>query len=778
MNQNHVVMLMRQRKLVLVMLTLLVGVMASGAVKAANDPVYEPGFVEWDIEPLERLFVEGLDAEEAVLQRQRTDNAVGSQAVNSFGGLIQVFSISSPPLENPVNATVNMTVFMSAYLDSVGGPQYCERTAFGTDNSFTMVYSVDAGGVPVYDSVVSQVVNTGTSNSAMNFSGERIEVFLSMKAGDVFTLTVSAQNNCEGSTIQVQWGAFEQNSGGIVMEGQLYEPKARVVVDAERRAHIEFEPLFPWGVDDVKSAKWELWGPLASDEKFVKDEDLIVETSTGRMRIDRPIEGNQTVWAWSGIAKMKPGDANLEFCVQTVSGDLNSDCHAFGIIRFGVEKADEGILSSSVVLSLTTVSSLVGFLYLCIRKDELPPPPVLIALLLMTIAFLPTAMDQPNLGSNDLIDDHALVFDTELYDENMQPVLISEMFDGKDALVLAVALPGTQNVVEQSVELNKTVDLIGGDIAVVHVLAGMDATTTDVAALKNNYNMTWPTYVDLDESFTASTPNGTSDSIIVLDKTMRVVFSSAPSASSEDIIAAVESINNGGSTSVWSYFSLVFGPGLFLFFLTLPRDEYEALEDPLPLGLHMGAIVGAGGAGIVLVNLPLLIATLAPIPTNSLYWVDVAMFAWLVEMCIVTARRGSPYEADLVAKAMHKFYPEKFRNWRGVEEMQRDVTVGVWLGWFGWFAFPSLFPQGISAALLSGISGIFFGVLGLIFIIILGGAVVLLLRTVGTFGGWITLMVGELGTEDYTRFVGWCILPVAIWATANAIISMMNIGVI
>jgi hypothetical protein len=154
------------------------------------------------------------------------------------------------------------------------------------------------------------------------------------------------------------------------------------------------------------------------------------------------------------------------------------------------------------------------------------------------------------------------------------------------------------------------------------------------------------------------------------------------------------------------------------------------------------------------------------------------MFAWLVEMCIVTARRGSPYEADLVAKVMHKFYPEKFRNWRGVEEMQRDVTVGVWLGWFGWFAFPSLFPQGISAALLSGISGIFFGVLGLIFIIILGGAVVLLLRTVGTFGGWITLMVGELGTEDYTRFVGWCILPVAIWATANAIISMMNIGVI
>lgn len=778
MNPNHVVQSMRQRILVLALLSLLIGVMASSAVKAANDPLYEPGFVEWDIEPVERLFIEGLDAEEAVLQRARTDNAVGNHPVNSFSGLAQIFSISSQPLQNPVNATVNMTVFMSAYIDGLGGPQYCERTAFGTDNSFTLVYSVDAGGIPVYDSVVTQVVNTDTSNSAMNFSGERTEVVLSMKAGDVFTLTVSAQNNCEGSTIQVQWGAFEQNSGGIVMEGQLYEPKARVVVDAERRAHIEFEPLFPWGVDDVKSAKWELWGPLASDEKFVKDEELIMETSTARLRIDRPSENNRTVWAWTGLASLKPGDANLEFCAQTISGDLNSDCHAFGIVRFEVEKDDEGILSSTLVLSLTTVASLFGFLFMCVRRDELPPPPVLIGLLLMTVVFIPTATNQPNLGSNDLIDDHALVYDAELYDENMQPTMVSELFEGKDALVLAVALPGTQNVAEQSIEMNKALDLLGSEIAVAHILAGMDASTTDVAALKSSYNLTWPAFVDLDERFTSSSPNGTADSILVLDKTMRVVYSSGPSASSEELIGAVESINNGGSTSVWSYFSLVFGPGLLLFFLVLPRDEYEPLEDPLPLGLNVGAVIGAGGAGIVMVNLPLLVTSLAPIPTNSLYWVDVAMGLWLVQMCFVTARRGSPFEAELLGKVMHKFYPQNYRNWRGHDEMVRDVTVGVWLGWFGWLVFPSLFPQGISAAFLSGVSGIFFGLLGLLFIIALGGAVVLLLRFIGSLGGWISLMFGELGTEDYTRFAGWCILPIAVWKTANIILSMLNIGVI
>ena len=777
MNQNHVVVTMRQRSLALVLLALLLGVMATSAVNAAEDPEYEPGFVEWDVKPVERLFVEGLDAEEAVLQRQRTDNAVGSQPVAYGNGVVPVFTVSSEPLQNPINATVNMTVFFSAYIDGVGGPQFCERQ-WAVDKDFTLIYSVDAGGVPVYDSVVTQVVDTDTSNSAMNFSGQRIEAFLSMDVGDVFTLSVSAQNNCIGSTIQVQWGAFEQNSGGIVMEGQLYEPEARVFVDAERRAHIEFEPLFPWGADDVKTTKWELWGPLAGDEKFVKDEDLIMETSTGRIRVDRSIPGNNTIWAWSGLIPLTPGDANLEFCIQTVSGDLNSDCHAFGIIRFDVEKADKGLASSTVFLSLTSVGSLIGFMVMMVRKDELPPLPKLGAILLMTILFIPTAISQPNLGSSELIDDHARVFDTELYDENMQSMMVSELFDGKDALIIAIALPGTQNIVDQATELNKTLDLIADEVSIVHVLSGMDASATDVSSMKANYNLTWSTYVDIDESFTRSSPNGTSDSILVLDKSMRVVYSNAPSASSEEIISAVESINNGGSSSVWSYFSLIFGPGLFLFFLALPREEYEELETPLPIGMYWGAIIAASGAGIVLVNLPLLLATLAPIPSNTLFWVDIAMIVWLLEMSIVTARRGTPFEADFVGGAIHKLFPKNFRDWRGVKDMKRDTLIGIWMGWFGWFAFPALFSQGVGAAMLSGASGIFFGSIGFILIVLLGGATVLLLRIIASLGGSISRLFGEYGFESFAQYSGWCIVPLALWSIGNSVLSMLEIGIL
>tara|TARA_B100001093_G_scaffold207303_1_gene199245 strand:+ start:17310 stop:19640 length:2331 start_codon:yes stop_codon:yes gene_type:complete len=776
MNHNHLVRLMRQRYLALVLLTLVMGVSASSLVGAAEDPVYEPGFVEWNIDQNERLFVEGLDIEEAVLQRGRTDNAVGSHPVNSGAGIVQIMTVSSEPLVYDINATVNMSVFFSAYIDGFGGPQYCTRIP--GDSSFTMIYSVDAGGVPVYDATVTQTVDTDTSNSAMNFSGDTQEVYLSMKAGDVFTLSLSAENRCTGSTIQVQWGAFEQNSGGIIMKGQLYEPKARVEVDAERRAHIEFEPLFPWGVDDVKSTKWELWGPLLEDEKMVKDEELIMETSTAHLRIDRMMPDNKTVWAWSGSSTLSTGDANLEICIQTISGDLNSDCHAFGIIRFEVEKADAGFASSFIFLTLTTVGSLLGFLYVLVQKDELPPLPILAGLVILALLFLPTAINQPNLGSDAVIGDHARVYNTELYDENMQPVMLSQFLDGKDALVVAIALPGTENSIEQGIALNASLDLLGDSIQVIHVLSGMDATTTDVASMKQSLNSSWPVLVDIDETFTSSSPNGTADSILVIDPTMRVVYSADPAGSSEDIVDAVNSINKGGSTSFGAYFSLLFGPGLFLFVLALPREEIEPSVEPLAPGSLWGSIILAGSAGIVLVNLPMMLGSLAPISSNILFWFDIAMMVWLLEMCVVTARRGTPYEADALGAMIHRFFPKAFREWRDVEDMQRDTLIGIWLGWFGWFSFPELFPQGVSSTLLSGISGLFFGVLYLLLIMAFGGAVVLILRFIASWGGSISRLFGEFGAEVFAQFIGWCLFPVALWATVNAVLSAVELGLI
>ena len=104
------------------------------------------------------------------------------------------------------------------------------------------------------------------------------------------------------------------------------------------------------------------------------------------------------------------------------------------------------------------------------------------------------------------------------------------------------------------------------------------------------------------------------------------------------------------------------------------------------------------------------------------------MLLWMVEMCIVTARNGAPYEAQIAGKALHKMFPKAFRDWRELEDMQRDVLLGVWLGWVGWLSFPALYPQGVASSMLSGPLGIGFGLFYMFWLTLFAGAVVLIIR--------------------------------------------------
>lgn len=767
---------MRKRLAAVALLGLLACVTLGGYASAIEDPVYAPGYVDWQMDQTERLFVEGLEAEEAVLQRGRTDNAVGGFSVNANAGPVSVFTISSPPIQYPINATVNMSVFFSAYIET--GPlshESCTRQTL-IDSSTTLTYSVDAGGVPVYDATVTQTVDTAISNAAMNFSGDTQEAFISMQAGDVFTLSLTAQNNCQNTVIRVQWGAFEQNSGGIIMKGKLYEPLARINIDDERRAHIEVEPLFPWGADDVKSVKWELWGPLLPDEKQLKSPEYMMEDSTGRIQMDRPMAGNQTSWAWSGVEQLKLGEANLQVCIQTVSGDLNSDCHAFGIVRFEVEPADKGFANAALFLTLSTFAALIGYVVTLVRNEDLPPLPILGALILLAIFVIPTAWGQANLGSDASIGENARAYDGELYDESMNPVQVSSFLDGNKAIVVAVTLPGSENAFQQALELNKTLDTKADQIAVIQVIAGMDAQQTDVAALKQNLNVSWPILLDMDGTFANSLPTGVADAVLVLDPAMRVTHAEGPYAPREHIDDAVDSISLGGGQSFTQYFSLLFGPGLFLLFMALPRQGWVEPETPLPPGTLWASITIAGGVGVLLVNLPAIVLTLAPIDSNLLFFVDTLMLLWMVEMCVVTARNGAPFEAQFVGKLLHRASPKAFRDWREMEDLQRDVLLGVWLGWFGWLSFPALFPQGVGATILSGVFGIGFGAFYVLWLALFAGIVVLFIRFIASWGGSVSRLFGEYGAEVFAQFIGWCMLPIALWVTIDSVLTALELG--
>ena len=115
---------MRQYSIPLLLLTLVLGMGLSGSVSAFDEPVYESGYVDWEINPIERLYVEGMDETDAVLQRQKSDNAPGGISINSgFTG--QILNLNSEPIQNGFSATVNMSVFFSVYLSFIVWKREC-----------------------------------------------------------------------------------------------------------------------------------------------------------------------------------------------------------------------------------------------------------------------------------------------------------------------------------------------------------------------------------------------------------------------------------------------------------------------------------------------------------------------------------------------------------------------------------------------------------------------------------------------------------------------------
>ncbi|MAJ02286.1 MAG: hypothetical protein CMA10_07780 [Euryarchaeota archaeon] len=769
---------MGRRLWVLVAVALMFSLSMVNSVVANDDEVFQPGFVEWEINSHERLYVEGANPDEAVLQRGQTDSAVGGFSTGVTTDPIPVFTVQSPPVEEAIQADVMMGVYFSVILDGGGGPQACTRQLpLPGDESTTLFYSVSANGSEIYSDEISQVVDKVAENDAMNFSGEMKNVTLNLSPGDSLTLSLDIHHQCAGTQARVQWGGFEYNSGGIIMEGVLYEPEARILVDASRRAHVELSHNLPWGLADLRDEKWEIWGPLDERQKSTRDGELLVETSAGRIRMVRDLGGNDSVYSWSGAEKLPIGDLNLQFCLRTIAGDLNSDCHAEGILRFEVDEGDTGFASAGLYLTITTFLALAGYIFNAFRNGLMLPLPILGALLALAILTLPTIFDIPNLGADAVIQPTTKVIDSPLVNLAGEEVTLSELVEGHEAVIIGIVLPGSENGLTQSTQLNKSIDQLGERVTVIQLVTGTDARMSDVASLASQVNSTWEVYLDKDAQFAQSLPTGRSDAIVIVDPAMHVTFSQPSSAAMLDIVEAVDEIASGGPKSAITYFGLIVGPGMFLLFLALPREEWTVPEEPLPPGLLWASIILASGAGILMINLPALLLALLPVGMTIRFALDIVMMLWMIEMCFFTAKRGSPYEADALGKLMHSLFPKAFQNWRDPVDMDRDVLLGVWLGWFGWLSFPSLFPQGIGATALTGMSGAFMAVMLLLLFVLTGGFVVLLLRIVSSWGGPFSRLFGKFGGEVFAQFVGWVLLPVAMWVGLNTALNAFELGI-
>ena len=68
-------------------------------------------------------------------------------------------------------------------------------------------------------------------------------------------------------------------------------------------------------------------------------------------------------------------------------------------------------------------------------------------------------------------------------------------------------------------------------------------------------------------------------------------------------------------------------------------------------------------------------------------------------------------------------------------------------------------------------------VLFLILYLLIGGFVVLMLRIVSSWGGPFSRLFGKFGGEVFAQFVGWVLLPVALWVGVNTAINAMELGI-
>jgi hypothetical protein len=773
------------------LLALFVSSLAIGAQGALENVTYEEGYIDWEMDIEQRLYVEGENAETSVLQRARPDATLGFTDVNPGGGPVEIFQLTSPPLTNPMKGTINMSTYFSAYIVPIAGainPQWCTSNIVtsppGDDDATTLTMSVSISGTQVYETTVTEEIGKIASNDPQNFSGEIIQLDVDLQAGDSFTLSLVAQHNCEGTRARIQWGGFETNAGGIIMTGKVYEPEATIRIDSSKRAHIEFLPTLPWGEDDVlidgngnRAVSWVLRGPLDSDEKTNNDRDTVMENSIGRVRMERNLGDNQTAWIWTGKEQLFTGSSNLEVCVKTTSGSPNVDCHAFGIIRFDVEANNDGLATAGVWLTLTTIFCFFGLVYKGFNSDPPLPLPIIGALFVMMLLMLPLGFAQTNLSDEAILDENALLVDAELKVDGTEFITLSELMGDSNALVIGAIAPGSESAQDQANEFALLL-LQRDDISVVQVVTGESSMLSDVLSYRSQLNGSWKIVLDYNNELVGSSPTGNADSILIVDKTMHVTWSETPTAGSKAMNDAIDGIGSGGPTSLGTYFSIFMPAGLFLVFLALPRQGWTKPEEPLPPGALWASIVVAGGCGVLMVHLPALLASLLPLGAFISHIIHVLMFLWFIQMCILTFRTGTPTEAKLLGSILHSMTNKSFQEWRPREDMQRDVFLGVFIGWFSWLADPALIAQGVGATALNGGLSILFAILILIGHILVSGLTVLILRIVASWGGPISNLFGKFGADSFARFMGLVLIPISIWVTVNSILALFSIGVL
>lgn len=745
---------------------------------SGEDDIYEPGYVRWEGNQLHRIYLSGAESE-VNLTRDYQGSAMGSTQLQA-GQSVSIGPLSMPPLEMGFSGSFEISTFIAAYVQAgTGFPLAQCRTQFPV----TIETVVQIGNYSYFGSVTENVYRS--AGEAHNLSTQIEIANISAFSTDVISYSMTATTSCPYS-INLEWGGSGEYAGGIVIVGDLFSPVVEVTVDDARLAHIQLVATLPWGFDDLDKdfTGLNIFGPVEPDEERVFDDDLRVEAFTATSeKYSRDDDLGRPSTVWTGTNPLPAGDNVLIVCLKTVDtgiyGTAGDNCDHEGIIRFNVEADEEPIASAFFWLSISGFVAVIAYLISQLRQGLLLPPPLMAALIVMAILMIPLASTLPDLGGESIVADDARSPSFILHQNGNGSVSLDDLLQGKSAVVIGITLPASSNAVDQSKQLQNVAERLGDEVSVVQVVTGENVRMDDLDIIADITNATWPILIDDSESrFAQRMPHGVSDSVVVIDSSGHVAYSAPRSAGSEDIIDAIDNIGYGGQQSTFSTLSLLWGPGLAMLLVALPRKKYEVPEEPLIPGSLWGSVALAGGLGFLMVNFGPLVMSFLPGDNDMRTWLDLVLLTWFFTAAVRASMAGTPKEIEFIANKLHGFYSKSFRNWRDVEDVERDLLIGFWMGWFIWLAFPATLTQSVTATTMTGGFGYALGPLLLILHVLTAGVLTLLIRFIASWGGPISRAFGSFGSQPFSQALGWALIPISLWCLINGIFYANDIGVL
>ena len=746
---------------------------------SAEDKDYEPGYVNWEGKNLHRIYLSG-PGDEVNLTRDYLGKTMGNIELSPSQQSVSIDTISMPPLQTGFSGSFEIHTFVAAYVQSgIGIPSLQCRDQIPV----TVETQVTIGNYTYFGQATEAV--TETSGEAHNLSSEVEIANITALPGQIISFSMTASTSCP-AIINIEWGGNSELSGGIVIEGEMPYPEVEVTVDDSRLAHVQFTPTLPWGIDDLDMdfTLLNIYGPVPSDEERSYEEDLRVDSfNPTSEKYSRDDDLGRESIVWTGVNQLPQGDNVLVICLKTIdvelTGIIGNNCDITGIVRFNVQSDEDPIASSILWLSISGFLAIIGYLIAQLRNGILLPLPLIAALVVMALLMIPLANSIPDLGGESTIPKDARSPSFILHQNGNGSISLDDLLDGKKAVVVGITLPASSNAVDQSNQLDTVADQLGDEVSIVQVVTGENVRMDDLEIIANITGATWPVLIDDSESrFAQRMPRGVSDSIVVIDSSGHVTFSASKSAGADEIIDAVDSISYGGQQSTFSTLSMLWGPGLAMLFVALPRKKYEVSEEPLMPGSLWGSVALAGGLGFLLVNLAPLLASIIPADNDTRSYVDIALLIWFVTAAVRAAMAGTPREIKFIARLVYNLFSQPFKNWREFEDFERDLLIGFWMGWFIWLANPATLPQAVTATTFTGGFGYVMGPVMLFVHVLAAGVLTLLIRFVASWGGALSRTFGSFGSGPFSQALGWALVPISIWCLVNGLIYTGEIGLL